>query len=351
MAIFVKSEAQTLPMSVLKNELIRHSLYKVLKIPVRASQLTGSFIFNLNSNAELSFSYFGWPFINSILQLLLCVIAFTIFLLHKSEYLFVFGNWNTTDLISNSLLIMLPFSIDIFTSIITYKGRNSFISFHNQQFVPSIAGILADYSSSADLMTRLKTVTSKQMWLSYKVYVLVVFSLLGYLAGLGTSLMAAKSLLKTTPNSYWVSVFIPFILIFMIARTTMCKAQFLVVSGNLSYIWVGLAALKDHLNRLIDEGTLEDEGRVIKCLNNLKRINDLIKEFNTLMQWILINGILTLSIAVLCYLFQFCSWYVEFGAVVIGGLAPGLISCLVTLHCLCEAASEIEIEVHKQKIT
>lgn len=110
----------------------------------------------------------------------------------------------------------------------------------------------------------------------------------------------------------------------------------------LSYKFV----LKDHLSSLIQEGTLEDEAKVNKCLHNFKRINDLIKELNSTSQWVFINGMLTMLTTVLCYFFQFFSWYAEFGAAALVGLAPGIIPCLVTLHCLCEAASAIEIEVH-----
>ncbi len=133
----------------------------------------------------------------------------------------------------------------------------------------------------------------------------------------------------------------------MVVRTMMCKAKILVISGILSYIWFGLAALNDHFSKLIHDGTLEDEVKANNCLDHFKRISDLIKEINSTFQWILINGMLTLLITVLCYFFQFCSWYIEFGLTVIIGLAPGLISCTVTLHCLCEAASDIETGVNE----
>lgn len=327
------------------NFTLRSSLRKLLSFPVKASQLTGSFIFSLDANAELSFSWLSYPIFIAGFKVILGVTAILIFYDHKEEYMVLFGNWTDTDLFTNLMMTMISFISDIFSTVMSYRNRNLIKKFHNQllEFLEKIYGeIEKDYPSVC--AENLRQLDRNRKCIKVCVILTIFVGSISFLGAITEILVVGFTIVHSKLISL---VCAPLVMLFAIGLTIFRQTHYYIVAGVLSCISLALNLLNDQCKLNSSAGNPNKEAKLIQFLCDFKKVTDIIKDLNVTFQWMLITGVLTLFINSLGSIFQCFEWYSTIGSVTaVLSFGPQILSYTMALYFLCHIASDIYISVH-----
>ncbi|CAL8118068.1 unnamed protein product [Orchesella dallaii] len=319
-------------------KLIRSSLRKVLSFPVSVSQPIGAFIFSLDSNAELTFSWFSWPILFFFLKLAYGVFSFTLFFHNQTYYLAMFGDWGDVDRFTNFMTFAVSEFSCVFSVFMIIKGRNSIQSFHNG-IVQFIVDVLVENENENVIKEHLNIFEKSRKQIATPVYIIIAISCVTYFTFLSSSMF---SIIKLVKADLFIVATVPFLMLSMTFLSIMRFINYLILDATIAFIWIGLRAWRSQCEN-ITTGCHETE-KMLKILRNYKRIAELIKDFNSVYQWWLLSGMLTMLANVLCYFFQLGSWIGVAGFAVLFVLAPGFVACGLSLYYFCLAASNVNEE-------
>ncbi|CAL8118066.1 unnamed protein product [Orchesella dallaii] len=333
------------------NLTIRSSLQKILKVPIKISQLTGTFVFNLKSNAEISFSWSSWPLYFFLIKLFGCTINLIWFSQNWHVFSELFGGWGDTDMFSNLIIIVVSQLSDTFCALITLKNRVHIIDIHNR-LVQFIVDIMLESQSDSSLSSgseeliqeHLEMFEKTRKQLSIPTWIVVIISCMAYCISVVTTIRGAIFALHLEPH---LVAALP-IFMFSLSFWNMIRlTNYFVLAGILSYIRFGLVVWRRRCQYETVEKAKEivvEDWKVLGILQNYKKINGLINELNVIFQWPLLAGMLTQLLSVLCFLYQLCSWLGRVNVAAIVSLAPGLIAHGLSFYNFCKAASDINEE-------
>lgn len=326
-------------------QLILESLHGILYYPVKISQLTGSFIFSLEPNAEMSFSWFALPFILVVCKIALGSIFYVLFWLYKEEYVVTFGNWSDVDLFTYTSMASVGFCSDILCSINAILYRNRIIKFHNElvQFTMQVQS--ESVAKDSQLLDKyLKTFKkSKNTFLGF-VTISIIFASFSFLSALSTSLVIG---IKLVASRTFIVITVPIVLFFAVLLSIVRNSQYYIISSALTFISFALGAISDQLKweTLFQRN---DTFELEKILQHYKRTNCIIKDVNSTFKWILVTGMLTLLFNTLCALFETFAWIPAVGLLItIIVIFPMLPPVITPLYSVCKAAVDIRKEVMK----
>lgn len=326
-------------------QLILESLHGILYYPVKVSQLTGSFIFSLEPNAEISFSWFALPFILVVCKIALGSIFYALFWLYKEEYVVTFGNWTDVDLFTYTSMASIGFCSDILCSINAMLYRNRIIKFHNElvQFTLQVQSeSVAKDPQSLDKY--LKAFKKSKNTILVSVAISIIFACFSFLSALSTSLVIG---IKLVASRTFIVITVPIVLFFAVLLSIVRNSQYYIISSALSFISFTLGAINDQLKweTLFQR---KDTFELEKILQYYKRTNGIIKDVNSTFKWILVTGMLTLLFNTLCALFEIFAWIPAVGLLItIIVIFPMLPPVITPLYCVCKAAADIRKEVMK----
>lgn len=326
------------------SQLILTSLRQILHFPIKFSQLTGSFVFCLETNAEITFSWFTFPVILLFMKTALGLISITLFWKYKEEYLVILGNWADIDLFTYSLITLVSFGCDILSSFMVLKNKERIQEYHKQlvQFIVDIHAENAVAFPKA-LQSTLKTFTkAKKRVAAFTLYT-ICSGCISYCFALFGALVAANAL---NVRSFIIGT-TPAILLFFVLVNAFRHSQYYVVGGVLSYISFTLKGLNDYCKWSLSPYR-RDEKQLLKFLQSFKNSSQMIKQASVILQWTILTGVLSLLVNTLCFLFQLCSWIPFLGfAVSAASLGPELLGSLLVLYYLSSSACSIYKEVIK----
>ncbi|CAL8118070.1 unnamed protein product [Orchesella dallaii] len=326
-------------------KLIRSSLLKLLSLPVKISQAIGAFIFSLEPNAELTFSWYSWPMTFFALKLAYGLYATMLFIHHESYYIAIFGGWGWGDVDRKTNFLALKISefSSIFNVIMTIKERHRIQAFH-RSIVQFIVDVLIEHEHENVIKEHLRMFAKTRKQIATTVSIIIALSCVTYLIFLSSFLF---SVIKVLNADIYIVAALPVILFYVGFLSSIRFIHILILDATISFIWFGLRAWRSQCENVMKDlklGHHETKEKMSKILCNYNRIVELIKEFNSGYQWWLLSGMLTMLAYVLCYLFQFGSWFGIAGIVVFVVLIPGFLACGLSLYYFCLAASNVNEE-------
>lgn len=316
--------------------LARASLRKLLLITISISQITGSFPFSFDSDAELSFRWFSWPSISHFIKLVGLLFCWGLMLIFRDEYLATLGGWAELDIIASFLISIVGYVADVLTGIMALKNYPHIVKFYSH-----LVNFGIDMQKEASQMGPQKEVEQemerRRRWLEVKVKVTVFFSVMNFtiLSSIGLflgNLLGSES---------WILATIPLVAFCIAPINLLRKIPIFLVIGVLTWIWGGLRIVRNQFRNLATTGNPQKLGKV---LDNWKRANDLIEEYNIRFQWALLFGIFSLLVSILCTFYELCSWIMVVGPITTIVTLPGTISNTLALRSLCAIASDVNHE-------
>lgn len=324
--------------------LVRISLQNLLYFPVKVSQFCGSFVFSLDANAELSFSWWAYPTLLAFLKITLGIICQALFWANMNEYIPVFGNWADVDLFSYMTITISGFLSDAFCTFMSLKNQHTIKKFHSQ-LVRFIVDIQVDIGHKLPKLLEGNFYHFESYRKNLRAFVLIatIFAFVSYTCATANAVFVA---VKYLHSRLLILVTVPLILFYVIGMNIMRHGQYYVLGGILACVSIAMKALHDQCRWELTPFTPNDTA-LENILKNLKILKNIIRDVNVTFQWMLLTSILTLLINILCFFFQIFTWISSVGVVTaLVGIGPALISNIMALYYLCEVASTINRQVH-----
>lgn len=314
---------------------VRTSLQKLIHFPILVSQVTGSFPFKYGLHANLEFGWLSWPTLIHLVKLVVGCFTIIVLYCYKKEYISVLGGWSKIDMITFFLIGTVGLIADICTAVITLKERNHILKYHSDiiEFVMDIFSA----SSPTERQEQGEWLNGKKNWLERGVWTIVFFAVVGYIGLLLSSFILGIILEKSS----WIMITLPLITYVVMPLHILRNIQFLLITGALMYIWLGMRILRYRLHRQTFAG---NPINMEAGLHQLKRAYDLVEQFNVRFQWQLAVGTLYLLISILATFNKFCSWLAVTGPMSALVIFPAMIPSFLTLFSICTVASQIHQE-------
>lgn len=308
----------------------------VLYPPVIVSQLTGTFPFSLSPNADISFCWFGWPFLVAVGKLTFTLLAFLLFISNSEEYTSLFGGWGGIDLATSMMVVITGFIADLFIFLMTIKDHREIQNIQSN-FASFVVNLLSEAESDIYLHNHLEILKKRGTWLKTRVKIVVILTIMNYIITASTGIFYGIYLNKPI----WITLSSSLVAYCMQGVNIIRQVQVLVLSGFLLWIWFGLRILRFQLLGQLGSGSDRDLERV---LHKWKSIIDLIEEFNVKFQWQLACGTFVSLISVLTSFYQFGSWLVAVGLMSTVGTLPAILSSIFVVCSVTRVASDIQSE-------
>lgn len=314
----------------------RTLLRKILYPPVIVSQITGTFPFSLASNADICFTWYDWPVFATFAKLVYFLLGFFLFIINQDDYTSILGGWSGIDLATTLLVVSTGYAADLFICLTVINDPLAIQSSHND-LVNLVVNILSETGTSSILHSQLETLKKKECWMKRRVTVVVILSLVNYTLGIFTGIFFGISFGKPL----WLTASVVLVTYSVSGGTIIREVQVLVVAGGILWIWFGMRVLRCRLLEQVSAGNSRDLERL---LQQWKRMNDMIEEFNMKFQWMLTCTIFVLLISILAAFYQFGSWMVFAGFFSTFATLPGIVVGVTVVCSVTAAATDVNSE-------
>lgn len=331
---------------------LRKALYKVTQLPNTISIILGINLFRHDSiSGEVSFSLWSLPTLFSIIRIPFVITVLYSYIRYRELFRTIFGSWGATEEFSHGLAISSVIVCDTVCALFTIKDVKFIEKSHNQLFkfvvditveAHSQSGACSTHIGPSQYLAKLK---EWQDWIEKMVYIIITLFIIAYLVALKHSFDSAMTLPEAKDDTFLL-IILALLIFYFIGIRILRQTVYYSPIGSITLLCFGISVLKDSVEREISGckklSQFEIEKNVNQLLEHFRTVYQLVEDINLGHQWILITGVVSLLIIIICASFQFCICLQDFEvSTILIQPTLTLISNGLTFYCLCSVSSRV----------